>query len=109
MAKKSRRSNFTSEQIQKNQDKLFGKDKKRVLPTYEQNRDNLRGNNKDDKKSTNKTSSKFIKYKVKMYRRGTPGAKKAEAAEAARKRLGSKNYMSKENIAKRNKRLKINK
>ena len=32
-----------------------------------------------------------------------------EAAEAARKRLGSKNYMSKENIAKRNKRLKINK
>ena len=44
-----------------------------------------------------------------MYRRGTPGAKKAEAAEAARKRLGSKNYMSKENIAKRNKRLKINK
>ena len=28
-----------------------------------------------------------------MYRRGTPMAKKAEAAEAARKRLGAKGYM----------------
>ena len=69
------------------------------------------GNNqiKDNKTTTNKTSSKFIKYKGKMYRRGTPGAKKAEAAEAARKRLGSKNYMTKEKIAARKKRLKIKK
>ena len=69
------------------------------------------GNNQTggDKTTTNKTSSKFIKYKGKMYRRGTPGAKKAEAAEAARKRLGSKNYMTKEKIAERKKRLKIKK
>ena len=36
---------------------------------------------------------KFVRYKGKMYRRGTPMAKKAEAAEAARKRLGAKGYM----------------
>ena len=35
----------------------------------------------------------FIKFKGKMYRRGTPMAKRAEAAEAARKRLGAKGYM----------------
>ena len=37
--------------------------------------------------------SKFIKYKGKMLRRGTPQAKKAEAAETARKKLGAKGYM----------------
>ena len=36
---------------------------------------------------------KFVRFKGKMYRRGTPMAKKAEAAEAARKRLGAKGYM----------------
>ena len=35
----------------------------------------------------------FIRYKGKTYRRGTPMAKRAEAAEAARKRLGAKGYM----------------
>ena len=36
---------------------------------------------------------KFVRYRGKMYRRGTPMAKKAEAAEAARKKLGAKGYM----------------
>ena len=36
---------------------------------------------------------RFVRYKGKMYRRGTPMAKKAEAAEAARKKLGAKGYM----------------
>ena len=72
-------------------------------------RKNYGNNQTGGDKTTNKTSSKFIKYKGKMYRRGTPGAKKAEAAEAARKRLGSKNYMTKEKIAERKKRLKIKK
>ena len=43
--------------------------------------------------STKGSARNFIKYKGKMYRRGTPMAKKAEAAEAARKRLGAKGYM----------------
>ena len=53
--------------------------------------------NKSTSSSTSGTGtgvrSKFIKYKGKMLRRGTPMAKKAEAAEAARKRLGAKGYM----------------
>ena len=36
---------------------------------------------------------KFVMFRGKMYRRGTPMAKKAEAAEAARKKLGAKGYM----------------
>ena len=36
---------------------------------------------------------KFVRYRGKMYRRGTPMAKKAEAAETARKKLGAKGYM----------------
>jgi hypothetical protein len=35
----------------------------------------------------------FIRYKGKMYRRGTPMAKRAEKAEKARKKLGAKGYM----------------
>lgn len=38
---------------------------------------------------------RFVRYRGKMYRRGTPMAKKAEAAEAARKRLAAKGYMRK--------------
>jgi hypothetical protein len=51
------------------------------------------GSTTEKKKTTG--SSKFIRYQGKMYKRGTPMAKKAEKAEAARKKLGAKNYMSK--------------
>jgi len=56
-----------------------------------------RNKNKSTSSSTSGTGtgvrSKFIKYKGKMLRRGTPQAKRAESAEAARKRLGAKGYM----------------
>ena len=42
-----------------------------------------------------KIVSRFIKYKGKMLRRGTPMAREAEKREAARKRLGAKGYMRK--------------
>ena len=40
-------------------------------------------------------AQKFIKFKGKMYRRGTPMAKRAEEAERKRKALGAKGYMKK--------------
>ena len=49
---------------------------------------------KEVKKKIPKGSARnFIRYKGKMYRRGTPMAKRAEKAEKARKRLGAKGYM----------------
>ena len=59
--------------------------------------------NKENKNSTRSSSSssgkgvnaRFIKYKGKMLRRGTPMVREAEKREAARKRLGAKGYMRK--------------
>ena len=96
--KQSRRSHYSSEQIKKNQNKLF---KSGTVSAGEQHNTSVRNKNlsKDNSGNTTKKkttgSSKFISYKGKMYRRGTPMAKKAEKAEAARKKLGAKNYMSK--------------
>ena len=63
--------------------------------------------NKEDKKTT-KSSSKFVTKNGKRYLKTSPMGKKI-VADQRRKSLASKNYMSKEMIAKRKKRLKINK
>tara|TARA_B100000524_G_C23597865_1_gene351489 strand:+ start:90 stop:620 length:531 start_codon:yes stop_codon:yes gene_type:complete len=48
---------------------------------------------KDSLKIKKGSARNFIRYKGKMYRRGTPMAKRAEKAEKARKKLGAKGYM----------------
>ena len=87
-------------ELKKKRDKLSLKIKKtsagETLNTSVRNK-NLSKDNSGNTTAKKKTTgaSTFIRYKGKTYRRGTPMAKKAEAAEAARKRLGAKNYMSK--------------
>ena len=65
-----------------------------TLNTSVRNKNLSKDNSGNTTKKKTTGSSKFISYKGKMYRRGTPMAKKAEKAEAARKKLGAKNYMS---------------
>ena len=93
------RRGSSSEELKKKRGKLSLKIKKtsagEELNTSVRNKNLSKDNsgNTTEKKKTG--SSKFIRYQGKMYRRGTPMAKKAEKAEAARKKLGAKNYMSK--------------
>ena len=48
--------------------------------------------NSSSSSSSGRGAQKFIKYKGKMYRRGTPMAKRAEEAERKRKALAAKGY-----------------
>ena len=106
----SRGSSTSELQKKRKKNPLIGNQNNKVTAGEQHNTSvrnkKLNTGGKEEKKGG---TSKFIRYKGKTYRRGTPMAKKAEKAEIARKKLGSKNYMSKEMVAKRNKRLKIKK
>ena len=80
--------------------------KKKDSPTVDNSKTDNKTNGTTNGTTDNKTEKKkdalkikkgsarnFIRYKGKMYRRGTPMAKRAEKAEKARKKLGAKGYM----------------
>lgn len=93
---KHRKSKTYKENIAKHNESLKSKNNK---STTKRTDSKTTGGNTGGGSSTKRTPSgkgvrdKFVRYKGKMYRRGTAQAKKAEKVEAARKRLAAKGYM----------------
>ena len=93
---KHRKSKTYKENIAKHNESLKSKNNK---STTKRTDSKTTGGNTGGGSSTKRTPSgkgvrdKFVRYKGKFYRRGTAQAKKAEKAEAARKRLAAKGYM----------------
>ena len=105
----ARRGSSISE-LQKKQKELKNKlNKKTAGEQYNTSvrNKNLNAPSKEGKKTT-KSSGAFVTKNGKPYLKTSPMGKKI-VADQRRKSLASKNYMSKEMIAKRKKRLKINK
>ena len=75
---------------------------------YQKNQNQLRNNESSTSGKTTKSSGNFVTKNGKRYLKTSPMGKKI-VADQKRKSLASKNYMSKEMIAKRKKRLKIKK
>ena len=97
---RSRRSNYTPEEIKKRQDKLFGFDKKRPKAQYEKNRAKNTGRDKkDDKKVTTTkklTGAERAKALAKKNIKKYGGTAKAAAANKAAMRLKIKKaYLAK--------------
>ena len=100
---RSRRSNYTPEEIKKNQDKLFGFNKKRPKAQYEINRAKNTGRDKKNDKVVSKTT-KQGKPKTKAQLLATKNIKKyggtakaAAANKAAMKLKIKKAYLAKKN------------
>ena len=75
---------------------------------YQKNQNQLRNNESSDSGKTTKKSGPYVTKNGKRYLKTSPMGKKI-IADQKRKSLASKNYMSKEMIEKRKKRLKIKK
>ena len=95
---KHRKSKTYKENIAKHNESLKSRNKK-TTTTTKGTGSGTTGGNTGGGSTTKRTPSgkgvrdKFVRYKGKMYRRGTAQAKKAEKVEAARKRLAAKGYM----------------
>ena len=89
--------NFTKK-LKENQDKK----------QYQKNQNKERNNESSDSGKTTKKSGPYVTKNGKRYLKTSPMGKKI-IADQKRKSLASKNYMSKEMIEKRKKRLKIKK